>query len=172
MSSVFLEGVSIVPAFSAVVVDTDADQTGDYVCLKGYGKLGVLYVKAAGSNTDIPTLTVYQATTVTGGSAKVATVVDTVWIKQAATTLAATADFTKTAQTLASTVVGDATSDTDTLMQYFEIDAQDLDVDNGFDCVRVDVVNAASVGVSWATLLYFLLDPRYPQATSLSAIAN
>lgn len=167
-----LEGVAIVPGFAGVVADVDTDQAGDYVCLKGYGKLGVLYVKAAGTNTDIPTLTVYQATTVAGGSVKVATVVDTVWIKQFVTTLAATADFTKTAQTLASTVVGNAASDTECLMEYFEIDAEDLDVDNGFDCVRVDVANAASAGVSWATLLYFLLDPRYPQATSLSAIAD
>ena len=170
--SCLLEGVAIVPGFAGVVADTDTDQAGDYVSLKGYGKLGVLYVKAAGTNTDIPTLTVYQATTVAGGSAKVATVVDTVWIKQAATTLTATANFTKTAQTLASTVVGNASSDTDVLMEYFEIDAEKLDVDNGFDCVRVDVKNAANAGVSWATLLYFLLDPRYPQATSLSAIAD
>lgn len=170
--SKFLEGVAIVPGFTGVVADTDTSQTGDYVCLKNYGKLGVLYVKAAGTNTDIPTLTVYQATTVAGGSAKVATVVDTVWIKQAATTLTATADFTKTAQTLASTVVGDATSDTDVLMEYFEIDASLLDVDNGFDCVRVDVANAASAGVSWACLLYFLLNPRYPGETSLTAIAD
>ena len=167
-----LEGVSIVPGFAALIANYDTDQAGDYVCLKGYGKLGVLFASAAGSNTDIPTLTVYQATTVAGGSAKVATVVDTVWIKQYATTLAATADFTKTAQTLASTVVGNAASDTEVLLEYFEINAEDLDVDNAFDCVRVDVAQAASAGAHYGCLLYFLLDPRYPQATSLSAIAD
>ena len=172
MSSVLVEGVAIVPALSALIANYDTDQAGDYVCLKGYGKVGVLFVSAAGTNTDIPTLTVYQATTVAGGSAKVATVVDTVWIKQVATAMTATADFTKTAQTLASTVVGDATSDTDVLMEYFEIDAEDLDVDNGFDCVRVDLKQAASAGSHYGCLLYFLLDPRYPQATSLSGIAD
>ena len=167
-----LEGVNIVPGFAALIVNYDTDQTGAYVCLKGYGKLGVLFASAGGTNTDIPTLTVYQATTVAGGSAKVATVVDTVWIKQYVTTLAAVADFTKTSQTLASTVVGNAASDTELLLEYFEIDAEDLDVDNSFDCVRVDVAQAASAGSHYGCLLYFLLDPRYPQATSLSAIAD
>lgn len=171
MSSVFVEGCNIVPAFSGVVADTDTNQTGDYVSLANYGKVGVLFVKAAGTNTDIPTLTVYQATTVAGAGAKVATVVDTIWKKQTATTLTATATFTKSTQTLASTVVGDATSDTDTMVLYFEIKASDLDVDNGFDCLRVDVANAASAGSQYATLLYLMLDPKYPQATALTAIA-
>ena len=164
---VLVESVNIVPAFAAVVADTDTNQTGDYVCLKDYGKVGVLYAKAAGTNTDIPTLTVYQATSTAGAGAKVATVVDTVWIKQLATTLTGTPTFTKTAQTLASTVVGNATSDTEVLMEYFEINAEDLDVDNAFDCVRVDVANAASAGTSYACLLYLMLDPKYPGATAV-----
>ena len=166
---VLVESVNIVPAFAAVVADTDTNQTGDYVCLKNYGKLGVLYAKAAGSNTDIPTLTVYQATTTAGVGAKVATVVHTIYLKQTATTLTATPLFTETAQTLASTVVGDATADTDTMLEYFEINAEDLDVDNGFDCVRVDVANAASAGAQYACLLYLLLDPKYPGAVAVDA---
>ncbi len=172
MSSVLIEGVNIVPALTENVVDMDADQTGDYVCLKGYGKVGILFVKEAGTAGDDPTITLYQATDVSGTSAKVATVIDTHWIKQAATSLASTGTFTKTTQTLASTIAYNATSAEQALIDYFEVNVEDLDVDNGFDCIRADVALAASGGAQWGTILYLLLDPRYPQATSLSAIAN
>ena len=174
MTSALVEGINIVPAWGEAVEDMDDNQTGDYVCLKGYGKLGVLFVKEAGTGGDDPTLTVYQATDVTNSlsDAKVATVIDTHWIKQAATSLAAVGTFTKTSQTLASTIAFNATSAEQVIVDYFEINAEDLDVTNGFDCVRIDVALAASGGAQWGTLLYFLLDPRYPQATSLSAIAN
>jgi len=167
----FIEGVNIIPAWGEAVEDLDDDQTGDYVSLKNYGKVGFLFVKEAGTAGDDPTLTVYQATTVTGGSVKVATVVDTYWLKQAATSLAAVGTFTKTTQTLASTIVFDATSAEEVLICYFEIDAEDLDVDGGFDCVRIDVALAAN-HAQYGAGLYLLLDPRYPQATSLTAIAN
>jgi len=168
MGNVLVEGVNIVPAF--LPVDTDTDQTGDYVCLKNYGKVGILFIKAAGTATDDPTLTLYEATTVAGGSAAVLTKIDTHWIKQAATSLAATSTFTKTAQTLASTIVFDATSAEQTLIDYFEIRADQLSA--GFDCIRVDVANAASAGSQYATVVYLLLDPSYPQGTAIDAITD
>ena len=171
MSSVLVEGVNIIPAWGEAVEDLDDDQTGDYVCLKGYGKVGILFIKEAGTTAHDPTLTVYQATNVSGGSVKVATVVDTHWIKQAATSLAAVGTFTKTTQTLASTIVFNATSAEQVILDYFEINAEDLDVDGGFNCIRVDVTLAGSAA-QWGCLLYILQDPRYPQADSLSAIAD
>jgi hypothetical protein len=170
--SLLIEGVNIVPAWGEGVADMDTNQTGDYVCLKGYGKLGVLFVKEAGTAGDDPTLTVYQATDVSGTDVKVATIVATHWIKQAATSLASTGTFTRTTQTAASTIAFNATSAEQCVLDYFEINAEDLDVDNGFDCVRIDVALAASGGAQWGSLLYLLLDPRYPQATSLTAIAD
>lgn len=170
--SKFLEGVNIVPAWGEGAEDLDDNQTGDYVCLKGYGKVGFLFVKEAGTAGDDPTLTLYQATDVSGTSAKVATVIDRYWIKQAATSLASTGTFTDTTQTLASTIACNATSAEQCMLLYFEVDAESLDVDGGFDCVRVDVALAASGGAQWGAGLYILMDPRYPQATSISAIAD
>jgi hypothetical protein len=34
------------------------------------------------------------------------------------------------------------------------------------------VALAASGGAQWGSCLYFLMDPRYPQATSLTAITD
>jgi hypothetical protein len=170
--SILTEGVNIVPAWGEAVEDLNDDQTGDYVSLKGYGKLGFLFVKEAGTGGDDPTLTFYQASDVSGTGAKVLTAVKRYWLKQAATSLAATGTFTDTTQTLASTIVGSAVSAEQCMLLWVEINAEDLDVDNGFDCVRVDVALAASGGAQWGAGLYFLMDPRYPQATALSAIAD
>ena len=168
MNNSFVETCNIQPAF--LPADTDTDQTGDYVSLKDYGKVGILFIKAAGTATDDPTLTLYEATTVAGGSAAVLAVIDTHWIKQAATSLAAVGTFTKTTQTAASTLVFDATSAEETLIDYFEVSASQLS--DGFDCIRVDCANAASAGSQYATLIYILLEPRYSQATPPSAIID
>jgi hypothetical protein len=168
MNGNFLEGVNIQPAF--LPADTDTNQAGDYVSLKDYGKVGVLFVKAAGTAGDDPTLTLYEATSVGGGSAQVLAVIDKHRIKQAATNLEAVGTFTDTAQTAASTIVFNATSAEQTLVDYFEVDADKLS--DGFDCIRVDCALAASGGSQYATVLYLLLDPRYPQAESISAIID
>jgi hypothetical protein len=172
MSSVLVEGVNIVPAWAENVVDMDTNQTGDYISLKGYGKVGILFVKEAGTAGDDPTLSVYQAKDVAGTDVKDLNGFATYWIKQAATNLTAVGTFTKTTQTADEDLAFNATSAEQCLIMYCEIDAEDLDVDNGFDCIRVDVALAASGGAQWGTCLYFLMDPRYPQATSLSAIAD
>ncbi len=164
-----IEGVNFVPAF--LPVDTDADQTGDYVSLKNYNKVGVLFIKAAGSATDDPTLTLYESTDVAGaGTVQALTAIDTHWIKQAATNLTAVGTFTKTTQTLASTIVFNATSGEQAIVDYFEVDAAQLS--DGFDCIRVDVANAASAGSQYATLMYIMLEPRYGEAAALSAIID
>ena len=168
MNSNFLEGVNIQPAF--LPADTDTDQAGDYVSLKNYGKVGVLFVKAAGTAGDDPTLTLYEATTVAGAGAQVLAVIDSHRIKQAATNLTAVGTFTDTAQTAASTIVFNATSAEQTLVDYFEVDASQLS--DGFDCIRVDCALAASGGSQYATLLYLMLEPRYIEATALSAIID
>jgi hypothetical protein len=172
MSSVLVEGVNIVPAWAENVVDMDTDQSGDYISLKGYGKVGILFVKEAGTAGDDPTLTLQQATDVSGGGVKVLNAIDRYWIKQAATSLVSTGAFTLTTQTADEQIAFNATSAEECLICYFEVDAEDLDVDNGFDCIRVNVALAASGGAQWGSCLYFLLDPRYPQATSLTAITD
>jgi len=171
MSNVFVEGCQIVPAFAGNIADMDTDQTGDYVSLANYGKVGILFTHAAGTAGDDPTATLYQAQDVSGTGAKVATVITEYWTKQAATNLTAVATFTKSTQTAASTVAGNATSAEQVGLMYFEVDAEDLDVTNGFDCIRVDVALAASGGAQQGCVHYILMDPRFPQETSVSAIA-
>jgi hypothetical protein len=162
------EGFNIQPGF--LPADTDTDQAGDYISLKDYNKVVVVYAKGAGTAGDDPTLTLYEATAVDGTDAQVLAVIDKHYIKQAATNLTAVGEFTKTAQTAASTIVFNATSAEQTVLDYFVVDAAQLS--NGFDCIRVDCALAASGGAQYATLLYFLLEPRYGQEPAVSAITD
>ncbi len=170
MSQILTEHVQIVPAFAGVVADMDTDQTGDYVSLKGYGKVGLLFVKGAGTAGDDPTITVYQAKDVSGTDAKALEVVDAYWTKQAATTLAAVGTFTKNTQTADDDVAFNATSAEQCLVAYLEIRATSLD--DGFDCIRADVALAASGGAQYGTLVYLLLDGRYAGEVAPSAIVD
>jgi len=117
----------------------------------------------------LETLTLYEAKTNAGGSAQVLANIATHWIKQAATSLASTGTFTKTSQTAASTIAFNATSAEQVVLDVFEVDTEDMSA--GFDYLRVDVALGASGGAQYGFGLYFLLDPRYPQPTSLEAIA-
>ena len=166
----FPEGCNIVPAFAAAIADMDTNQTGDYISLKNYGRVGVLFISAAGTAGDDPNLTLYESKDVSGTDAQVLAAIDTYWIKQAATSLNATGTFTKTTQTAASTIGFNATSAEQVVMAWFEVDAEQLSA--GFDCIRVDADLDASGGAQYGTLLYFLLDPSYPQETAISAIAD
>jgi len=50
-----------------------------------------------------------------------------------------------------------------------EVDASELDMANGFDCIRVGTGNATAATV---TVLYILSNPRYAGASMPSAIVD
>lgn len=135
----------------------------DYVSLKGFERCTIL-------------LAVDNATTVTGGA---------ITLKQA-TAVAGTSEkalsFSKVfanvdtgaSDTLVETAVTSDTFTTNTtndknLMYVIEVDASDLDVANGFDCIRVDsLLMANAVGA----VTYILHSPRYAGALDTSAITD
>jgi nicotinic acid phosphoribosyltransferase len=136
---------------------------GDYVSLKGYSKLTIL-------------LAVLNATTVTGGA---------ITLKQASA-VAGTGEkalaFTKmyanidcaASDTLVETAVASNTFTTDTtnskqLLYVIEVDAGDLDVAGGFDCVRID---SASMAAAVGSAVYVLHDSRYASPNAISAITD
>lgn len=168
MVAKLLEGCNIVPAFAGNIADMDTDQTGDYVSLANYGKVGILFVDGAGTAGDDPTITLYEATDTGGSGAQALAVIDRYWIKQAATSLVSVGAFTETTQTAASTIAFNATSAEQVLIAYFEVNAEELS--DGFNSIRADVALAASGGAQYGAVLYMLLDPRYPQADSVSAL--
>lgn len=155
-------------------LDLQTARNGDYISLKNAGIVGVLIIKGAGTAGDDPTFTLQQASAVAGTGVKSASVITEYWTKQeAAANLEATGSWTRNTQSAAATIVGDGTSAESSMLIYFEVHADQLDVDNGFDCIRV---NCADVGTNaqLGTVVYLLGDLRYPTtpASLPSAIAD
>jgi len=172
MSTKLLE--RLFPVLGAEPADLNgAATTGDYISLKNYDRVLVLLAYGDGTAGSDPALAVYQATSVAGGSAKVLNCLETGRIYRLdAATYAAYAALTSS--TFVWSKVTQATADE----QYaptdngetvgiiaLEIEASDLDADNGFDCIRVDVSQAGAA--KYGALIYLLADPKYPAAPEL-----
>lgn len=165
-----LERLQIVEGFVIVDLQTGAN-TGDYVSMKGYDRIVVLFTSAVGTAGDDPTITLQQATSVSGGSVK-ALNFDTIYRKQATTDLSSTGQWTKTTQTATNTYT-EATSAEEDAMWAVEFRAADLDADGGFDCLRATIADIGS-NAQLGSLIYILGDPGEALAPEslLSAIAD
>jgi hypothetical protein len=165
-----LEKSQIVGAFRPVDLQTAAND-GDWVSLANYKRCAIVFWSAVGTAGDDPTLTLQQASDVAGTGAKDLTVVTTVYTKQAATDLTGTGQWTKVTQA-AATNYTNATSAEEEAIWVVDIDADLLDVDNGFDCLRARVADVGG-NAQLGACLYILHEPRYPDAPEnmLSAIA-
>ncbi len=163
-----VEEGQIVSGFLPVNLSTAAN-TGDYISMKAYHHLAVVFFKgAAGSSGQDPTLTIVQATTVGGAGAK-ALNFTTIYTKEA-TVLTATGSFTKVTQSAGNTYTS-LTSSEKAALWIVEFDGEDLDRDNDFDCVMASVADTGS----WeqpGCVLYLLTDTRYGQAAPPSAIID
>ncbi len=148
----------------AVPIDTTgAAVTGDYVCMKGYTHLTIVIMQGAWAG-GTPAVTLKQATDVSNSLSD-------------EKALGFTKYFVGTALTddnlAAVAVVSDTYSLTATanLFNVIEVNASSLDVDNGFDCVRLGIATPGS-NADLIAVLYILTGARYPQADPPSAIAN
>jgi len=140
-------------------LDLQTAREGDWVSLKNAGGVDILVFKGAGTDGDDPTFTFEQATVVAGTDAKNLAVIDQYWQKEAATDLTGTGTWTRVTQTAAATVAPGDPSAQDVAMYLFTIDADQLDVDGGFDCVRIscsDVGGNAQLGCA----IYILRELR------------
>ena len=163
-----LERMQLVMAFEPADLNAAA-ATGDYVCLAHYRRL--LAVILAGDGTaskDIP-VSFYQATSNAGAGAKVLNALETgrIYTKEAASfaALAGVDQWTKETQATADETWSPGDSGEQVLVWAFEIKASDLDVDNNFDHVRMDVADPGASKI--VAGLYILGDPDYASAPEL-----
>jgi len=140
--------------------------SGDYISLKNYRHVAVVFLKDAGTASENATITLQQASDVAGTGVKSLNFTE-YYLKDGTQTGVGT--FTKTSQTAAATVT--ATGANEQLL-VVEFDGDDLDVDNGFDCIRATISDAGSTTAAYGTLLYILSQARYPSEPALSAIAD
>lgn len=138
----------LVPAILPLDLQTARD--GDWLSLKGCQGVQVVVFKGAGTAGDDPVISFQQATSVAGGGAKDLATIATIHKKQG--TLTGVGVWTKVAQAAGASYTGDGTSAEEEAMYVFQIEADELDVDGGFDCLRVriaDVGGNAQLGCAW-----------------------
>ena len=151
--------------FGSPIIGALATTNGDcdYVSLKGYERMTIVIAVDNATTVTGGAVTLKQATDVAGTSEK-ALGFSTMW---ANTDVAASDTLTETAVT--SDTFTTNTTDNKNLMYVIELDAADLDVANGFDCVRVDVLLMANaVGF----VQYILHGSRYSSPVAISAITD
>lgn len=151
--------------FGSPIIGALATTNGacDYVSLKGYA--GCL-VKIFVDNATIVTggaVTLKQATAVAGTSEKALSFAT----MYANTDTAAGDTLTETAVT--SDTFTTSTTDNKNLLYVIDIKADDLDVANGFDCIRADLLLMANaVGL----VEYELYGARHASTLAISAITD
>lgn len=142
---------------------TPSSSTPDYVSLKGYTHFTAIIKCKNATTVTGSAITLKQATAVAGTSEK-ALAFTKVW---ANTDTGAADTLTETAVS-SNTFTTDATNSKN-LMYVIEVDAAELDVANGFDCIRVGTGNATATTVD---VTYILSNPRYTGATPPAAITD
>lgn len=135
----------------------------DYVSLKGFDRCTIVIAVDNATLVTGGAVTLKQATAVAGTSEK-ALSFSTMW---ANTDVSASDTLTETAVT--SDTFTTTTTDNKNALYVIEVKASDLDVANGFDCLRVDVLSMANaVGF----VQYILHDARYASPAAISAITD
>jgi len=133
--------------------------TPDYVSLKNYQHVTAIISLTCSTGVAACAVTLKQATAVAGTNEK-ALGFSYVWKNEDV----ATADtLTKTA---VSSNTFSSAADVKEKLYVIEVDSDALDVDNGFDCFRVALADAAA---TVASVVYVLSQPRYIDQTSHKA---
>jgi len=163
----FVEQAQVVMAIVPVDSQSGAN-TGDYVSMKNYERCTVLVMKAAGVAGDDPVITMTQAQDVgaTGVKELNFTRIDA---KVGAQT--GIGQFTTVLQAAANTYTDAASAEAQAIFAI-DIQGEDLDVDNGFDCLKVAIPDTGSAGAQLLTAIYILWAPRYQSQPLPSAIVD
>ena len=168
MANKFVESHQVVQVMAPIALDAGAT-TGDRVNMANYGKCVIHVLTAVGTAGDDVIITLQEHTAATGGTSANLVIIDEYWHKTGATPLSAVGTFTRATQTAAATI-DTATTDgaENEQLIIFEVDAEQLS--DGYDFLSINLDDPgtnAQIGAAW----YVLMDPRYPQATLVSAIA-
>jgi hypothetical protein len=167
LNNLFVEEAQIVMAIVPVDSQTGAN-TGDYVSLKNYERCTIVIIKAAGVAGDDPVITVTQAQDVSGTGVK-ALNITRVDSKVGAQTGIGT--FTTNTQAAGATYTDLVSAEAQGIF-CVEFQGSDLDVANGFDCLKVSIPDTGAAGAQLLTAIYILRGGKFNGATAPSAIID
>lgn len=171
MNSLILERFQLVEGFPAVDMSAGANN-GDWISLKHAKRVAVVFTSGVGTSGDNPTLTIVQATDVSGTSSKALNIpTASAFSKQAATNLAAVAAWS-TAATISTNTLTNSTAGLQSALWVVEFTPDELDIDNGFDCIRATVADiGTNAQPGYLFYLVELKEQRAP-ANAVSVIAD
>lgn len=158
LNAMLSEQVKFVEGLLGVVPSTS---TPDYVSLKNYERLAVIILVKNATTVTGSAITLKQATAVAGTSEKALA-----FTKVYANTDTAAGDVLTATDVTSNTFTTNSTNSKN-LMYVIEVKAEDLDVNNGFDCVRAGTGDATAATV---TVLYALFGNKF--ATTTAAITD
>jgi hypothetical protein len=167
LNNLLVEEAQIVMAIVPVDSQSGAN-TGDYVSLKNFERCTVLVIKAAGVAGDDPVITMTQAQDVSGTGVKALnfTRVDA---KVGAQT--GIGQFTTVAQAAGNTYTDLVSAEAQGIFAI-EFKGEDLDVNNGFDCLKVAIPDTGAAGAQLLTAIYILRGSKFGGAVNASAIID
>ena len=147
-----VDKVKFVTGLDSIVPSTS---TPDYVSLKGYRRCQIIISIADGTTVTGSTITLKQATAIAGTSEKAL----------AFTRMLSNVDY-GASKVMVETAVTSNTFTTQTVnskdsLYVIDVDADSLDVANGFDCLRVDGTGHAATASRGCVVLYNLYGARY-----------
>lgn len=142
---------------------TPSTSVPDYVSMKNYNKFAAVISIDNGATVTGTAITLKQAQAVANTGEK-ALAFSKVW---ANVDIGATDTLVETA--VSSNTFTSDTTDNKNLMYVIEVDPAELDVANGFDCIRVGTGNGVNCVTS---VLYMLWPAKYAKATPPSAILD
>ena len=144
---------------------TPSSSTPDYISLKGYQKCTIIIVQDNATTVTGSAITVKQATDVANSlSDEKALAFDKRWTNADAAASDTLVETAVTSNTFTTQAVDNKNS-----IDVIEIDADDLDLDNNFDCVRAGTGNATAAVLA---VIYILHAPRYAPSIAQSAITD
>lgn len=167
LNQLLVETAQIVMAI--VPVDSQAGaNNGDWVSMKGYDRCTILVVKAAGVAGDDPVLTVRQAQDVAGTGAKA---LNFTRVDAKVGVQTGIGQFTTVNQAAGNTYTDTVSAEAQAIFAI-EFKSEDLDVNNGFDCLQLSIPDTGAAGAQLLTALYVLRGARYGSAPLPSAIGD
>ncbi len=161
-----LDQMQIAAGFVPVNLAAGANNS-DWVNLKSYARLLIVFFKsAAASGTEDPTITVLQATDVSGTGSKALNIARS-WTKTDAD-LTTIGQFTAGAPTNNTLTVGSSAQKA--AIWAIEVRSAELDRANNFNCVRANVADVGAVE-QLGCLMYILGEPRQADTPVLNPSA-
>lgn len=158
------QATPVLAAAGLLLTSTLGDTT--YVSMKGYARCQIIISIADGTTVTGSTITLKQATAVAGTNEKAL----------AFSRMLANTDYAAS-KALVETAVTSNTFTTQTVnskdsLYVIDVKAEDLDVANGFDCLRVDGTGHAATASRGCVVLYNLYGKRYSDTTPVQAAAD